>query len=67
MYRNLAIFPLNFGQIMSIENLKKHMFLALFIFLLWHFGYIDSQPKKRQSAFFFSLALYCSLESYIKM
>jgi hypothetical protein len=54
MYRNLAIFPLNFGQIMSIENLKKHMFLALFIFLLWHFGYIYSQPKKGREPFFSS-------------
>jgi hypothetical protein len=52
MYRNLAIFPLNFGQIMSIENLKKHMFLALFIF---NYGilatYIASQ-KKAESLFF---------------
>jgi len=25
MYRNLAIFVLNFGQIPAIENLKNHM------------------------------------------
>jgi hypothetical protein len=66
MYRNLAIFPLNFGQIMSIENLKKHMFLALFIF---YYGilatYIASQKKGREP--FFSLALYYSLESHIKI
>jgi hypothetical protein len=55
MHRNLAIFPLNFGQIMSIEDLKKAHVFSTFYFLLWHFGYIYSQPKKRQRAFFFRL------------
>jgi hypothetical protein len=38
MYRNLVIF-IHVSQILAIENLKKHMILALLIF------YIASQKK----------------------
>jgi hypothetical protein len=55
MYRNLAIFPLNFGQIMSIEKSQKAHVFSTFYFLLWHFGYIYSQPKKGREPFFFRL------------
>jgi hypothetical protein len=33
-----GIFFLNFGQIMAIENLKRHMILALLIFNLAIYG-----------------------------
>jgi hypothetical protein len=39
------VFPYDFGQILAIENLKKHMILELLIFFIQHFGYIYSWHK----------------------
>jgi hypothetical protein len=37
------LFPLNFGQIMAIGNLPKHLILAHLIFLISLFGYISGK------------------------
>jgi hypothetical protein len=41
----MAIFFLNSGQILTIENLKKHIILALPIFNIAFWLYIGSQKK----------------------
>jgi hypothetical protein len=46
MYRNLAIFFLNFGQVPAIENLKNHMTVAFLIYNIAFWLCITSKKQR---------------------
>jgi hypothetical protein len=46
----MAILKLNIGKIMATKSLKKHIILALLIFLIYHFGYIYIYSREKRAA-----------------